>query len=314
MFDPDGAGGPRSAVSAATFQYLNGNAIAIGGNAAVANFINGVGPTTFTTDFQAKLGSITNIANVNQDLDQGFGTINNPSAAHPYQITVVAKITEHVVSATTLPGGGVALFKVTPSPAAGDFVKIYYNPIVTANDLTGTGFTDGTLIYQATTLATNKASDASFIVTGGGPGTPLDQHGTNKYPGIDTVTGGGHSSIDFVRVSYDPNFFVSPNFATYLGTNFGSDQELPFLDVDPSALFFDGHPGATLVNVGPVNGSLTVIGGVAVPSGPDFMFQTHAHQIFGVAAPSAVALSVVGAGVLGLVGLLRKRRRLAIPI
>ena len=91
-------------MSAATFQYLNGNAIAIGGNAAVANFINGAGPTTFTTDFQAKLGSITDINNINQDLNQGFGTINDPAAAHPYQLTVVAKITEKVVSATTLPG------------------------------------------------------------------------------------------------------------------------------------------------------------------------------------------------------------------
>jgi hypothetical protein len=310
-FDPDN-GGPIAPVQAFQFDWKVGNGIAVNGNTAIRSFLAGGPVVPITTLYQANLGTINNQASQQQNL----GNINLPGG---YEITVVARITETVVAAVDLGGGvGVALFKATPT--AGDFLEIYFDSAVNANNLAGTGFNDGRLIYKAMAVSSANPFDSNFATGGGGVGNPLDQFGANNYPGIDTRNGDGASTFNFVTTYFDPAFFLggTPTATSLLTTQ----QHLPYEQVDPSALFVDTmnagpfvppvgsgpaptQPGATLASVGPVNADLLV-------GGPNVMFQTDGSQIFNfvnaVPEPSTVVLSLIGLGGCGFARFIRRRR------
>lgn len=313
QFDPDGSGS-LGRVFANTFDYSVDNAIAVGGMTAIRNFVlsGGTVQTPFNTLFQARLIAITDSdANV-----QPLGNINGTGAG-AYEITIVARVTE-IVTAATLSTGN-AQFKVTP--AAGDFLEIYYDSTPDANALAGTGYNDGRLIYKATSVATAPGNSESNFSTGA-PETPpnLDRVGTNNYPGINSVSGTGGSTIQFATTYLDPAFFISILNPT-ASSELTGELKLPFKQVNPAALFVSTmnamiggppfgsgppptQPGATVASVGTTNGAF-------VGTAPNIMFQTDASQTFqleSVPEPSTMLLSMVGLGGLGVARLVRRRR------
>jgi hypothetical protein len=206
-----------------------------------------------------------------------------------YQLTVVGSFTEVVTSLTA--SGAVATFALAPTQSPNSFFEMYYNPAAVANNLAGTGFNVGTLVF-AGTPASNLPSVSVYSksTSGGSPVTATFDEFTHKYPGITTDVGSG-SSLLTVNVKYiNPAFDSTP--ISLIG--FNSSIVTPFDEQSPS-LLFDGAPGTAPPNV------LAHIGTVNGESGPDFQFQADSNLTFtlspGVPEPASVILA--GLGLLG---------------
>jgi hypothetical protein len=317
LFDPDGPG-PLMAVNLNTIDYLPGNGLAVNGMNAIRTFVATMGAVQidFPTLFQSRIGVITNS---NGDA-QPLGNINNQAGVGTaYELTIVARVTERVVDVD----GATASFKVFP--AAGDFLEIYYGVGATrnANDLAGTGFQDGRLIYKAMSVSTTLDSDSNFEVTGGGAGTPLDGNGSDQYPNIDSVEGQGGADLDWQTTFFDPAWWVG-NPINIQFTRLSTAQILNYQEVNPSAMFagtmnagpfvppVGSGPGANTVGasnsnvngVGPINGDF-------LGTAPNIMFQTDANQSFinvaVIPEPTSLALAAIGVGGFGLARVIRRR-------
>jgi hypothetical protein len=256
-FDPNGTGGATS-LQLGSIDSTPGNALAVG---AIANGSIVTG-TPFQLLYQAKIGNL---------LDGAGNIVATPGLTTGGELTIVAQFNE----VATLNGTGASLS--TNTSQAGSFVRIYFDPGNNANDLAGTGFNDGTLIYEGA-IGTNGSGNFSVFST-----TPqaLDQFGTNDYPGLSTIVGGGLTSIEASTVFQDADFFLSPLGA--LRFSFNTSTLAPFLQVNPAAQMFDGTAAATLASLGAINGV----------TGPNFLFQADANASF-VPEPSSMALAGLG--------------------
>jgi hypothetical protein len=293
-FDPTSVGG-TGPVTAFRFQYAPGNVIAVGGNAAVQNFLTTGAQTPFPVLFQSSMSAVQNTGGSNLN-------VGNLNQAGGYQLTIVGRLTETVATGSS---AAAVLFKQTP--AVGDFVQIWANPINVHNDLAGTGFQTGTMIYSATAVANPAtAFDSNFSTSSRTP-VALDNFNGNSYPGVNSVQGVGASTLYGISTFFDPAFFPD---AALLGlisglTQAQTFQNLPFANVDPAALFFDGTIG--VASVGALNGGLSIFG---EPFAPNIMFQTNFVQEFGVVGvpePATLTLAVVGLAGVGLAGIRRRR-------
>jgi hypothetical protein len=321
MFDPDGAG-PAPAIDLGQMGWSTTSAVAVGGTAAIANFIAGTGPTTFTVLTQARLVDTTNQSSV-PNTPPGLNT--------SYEITMIAGFQETVTGVST--ALGVAQFSTTGT----GFVQIFYDPTRDANgagaDVNGKGFNNGTLILQGTSDTPGKLG--TFTVTGGGAGDNLDQFGSNDYTGQSTVEGtGSQQDISVGGITQDFMFFETP-LASF-GLNFANiSQQLPFKQVDPADCFTSaaiGVPVGSTTSVvpcmaldhingpysaqlpdptggygpvtGPVNGLFPGAGG-----GPDFVFQSRfdSSPVAGRRVPEPGTLALFGLA-LGVLGFGFKRR------
>jgi hypothetical protein len=271
LLDPDGPG-PLGSYLVSALDFLPGNALDSG---AVSS------PGSFTQYYQARLGSL---------LDSDGNVIAVPGLNSPsgFQITVVAGF-----AASGAWNGGVLTAGQTGGAA---FVKIYehsatpsQSDALTASDLTGAGFTDGTLIYSG------NVHDASivFMRTGSGTAT-FDQFGGNDYPGLTTISGigGFYAASDAVNVN--PNYFSDG--ASLAGLELDSSGALAFKQANPSAQFVDGAGNAVAPALGSVNGT----------SGPDLQVQADSNASFR-SIPEPATLALLAAGVLAL--LRRKSHR-----
>ncbi len=272
-FDTNGAlAGGQIPITA--FDPVPGNAIALGANATSA-----VGDV-FGLRYQANLGVTT----LN-------GAPNYLNGSNGIFYTFVAGFNEVVIGNS---GGPNPFLQFGFSPTGENFFRMYANAAL-ASDLTGLGFTTGTPILTGHVLGAGFTS--SFNVLATAP-VPLDQSGGNNYPGVNTVTGSGASSILVQIDSFDSNFF--PDLitgASFLVTN--TSQVDPYSQTDPSNAFSSNgiangdQPGVP--SVGAVNGF-----------GPNTMFQADANIAINV--PEPMSLLLLGAGFLGLAGLGRMRR------
>lgn len=246
-FAPNGGGvaDPDYIPDAGSFDWAPDNALAVGGNRAVANFIanGGVegapdGPgalsTRFTTFAQSRMSALVDINNNN---------VTPPDVTNLLdEYTVVLKAVERVTGVLGAPGVGVAVFDLVAG--SDSFIEIYHDTN-NHNVLAGTGYTDGTRI-----LAANISVLTSSFLSSGAGGN-LDQFGSDDYPANDTIRGTGSvqitSEIDFIDEDYFPTLSLGGLLKFFL--NFNNNLNLPFAQADPAAAFPVGAVG-TFVGAG----------------------------------------------------------------
>jgi hypothetical protein len=285
-FDPTGGGGGTANV--ALIDQAPGSALAQGGVTAINNFLAGSGSTSFTLHYQANLSAMQFA-----DTSIAFG---NGSGGNFF--TFVAGFGERVVGASSYPG--TASFQFDASNPTNFFNMYASNSI--GNNLTGTGFTNGTPILSAHIVA---VATSNFQVTNTTP-TNLDQSPNgDQWGGQQTVTGGGLSDITLVVDSVNSGYFptLDPS-STITISFFNSSQVDPFRQVDPSQCF---NTASSDCGAGGGISSLGTLGAVNGISGPDFIFQADGNQAFAVPEPASLALIGLGLSFMGFFGKSRRR-------
>ena len=319
-FDADGAGGD-AAVSVDSFDWTTTSFLAVGGTTAIENWVSSGGTCP---DGSCQFNVYTHALLLGTTLTGG--TVTTPSGLNvDYQITMTLQFTEVVTGVTSIGGQAIATFDVVPSVAS---FQIFYDTDLNANNLTGQGFNDGTLIADSTTISN---SSGGFNVLINSAPEALDQAGADDYPGTLTVVGSGNQgAITMGDFTLDPSFFLTDiaDF-TFLFNNIS--QQLPYDSVDPSGCF-SGTPSAVAVgsatggsepcdgtwsnnwtHVDP-NGGLTpnigTINGLSASDlgGPDFIAQTDFNSPVNGTVPVPAPLALLGAGLLGL-GWSRRNKR-----
>lgn len=219
------------------------------------------------------------------------GTANLDPA---YEITFVLGMGEQVTQLM----GNSAQFSLDNSLGV-NFFQIYVDDTPDADvdvagygDTAGTGYNDGDLILSATItsaiggfFAYNNIDDLDQSQDGD------DWNGQQSINGIGSATVNVATSL----VSYDHNYFLDVPNDFYLSLNDNSNNALPFTKVDPPNLFWDGTQYIT-PDVGAINGL----------TGPDMLLQTDAATSIS-AIPEPTTLLLLGSGLLGLVGIRRRK-------
>jgi len=328
LFNPTGGGfgGAQASniFSVSSFGYDNGNALAIGGQTAVNNFLAGSGPTTFQIVFQSVLGAVNatntlgNTISINPNLPvpptaaRGDISINNAGGTQILntlqEVVLRGTFTEQVVGVSVNGGFATATFALAPVQAANS-ITLAVQPSGTANESTGTGFAGGTAILNGTVVPSGFGSTftSSFTVPTTGIGSAaspvlFDQYSqtgyTSPWGNQQSVSGTGSSNFQVAVSSVNSSYFQGN--PVVIGLSFNPiSQSLPFGQEPPATSFWTGV--SSLGTLGAING-----GG----AGPNIQFQTTGtNNFFTVPEPSTLAMAPIAIGFVSVAGLWTRRRR-----
>jgi len=310
-FDPDGSGATAAIGNIVSFDWASGNVLAVGGNAAVQNFIASASATTTASK---TIYEVNPLGGTNQNAYSvfyqskliGFGLVGGGSPVTPvglnttFELTAVTRFDERILSVTTVHTGtssGSVIVEFEYVPSATEYLEIYFGSTATgtknADDLAGIGFNDGIRILEADLLASGFLSDYTSQRGTGTipfpPGPPLpavtqnfDQAGGalgDDYPLIDTVVGGGTIKFAADVVSFDSQFFVDVLSQVGFEVSTNGNLKLPFEEVNPSGAFLTTSTG-------------TAAGFVPVAAGAG----NHLDAILGIGTVNGGIPGIEGAG------------------
>lgn len=311
--DTTSFGGPVVS-NIAAFDWAPSNVLAKNGNQAFANFVNTGGACTASCAFDVYVqGKMTGF------LAPGTIPMAGTGVGSSYEITFVIGFQEVVTGAVVTPTQNIAAFDFVPgvmSDGSPNFFRAYIDSAQNANDLAGTGFTDGTLLLNGgvapdgafTSSFTANTTAGSVVNIGGESGvTPA------AWTGVKTVSGSGSTSTLDLLVA---PAFVSSLFGSSLQslgfTLTNASQAVPFNTVNPSLSFPIAGVANTLTEVGAVNGATTGAPGSLRPSGPSIIFQSDANSpLNGTYIPEPTALALLGIGFAGLALSTRRKANVA---
>ena len=279
-FDPTGTPGAAGNITLGSFDQAPGNALAIGGGGVLA------GGAHITVLYQANL-------NTGNDATP-FGTPIFLNGTGGNFFTFVAGYGEVVSSG----GGPTAGFSFDPTNSV-NFFKIYASN-APGNNLTGAGFTNGTLILSGVVLPTGYSSSFSQNVPAGLSNFDQFLGDGDNYPGFKSINGGGGTHLTAMVTSLNAAYFPDLTVGSSLSF-FDVNSNVPFTTVDPSQAFINTTGTASAVtapNLGAQNGG--------AGSGANFQLLADASSTF-TRVPEPDSLALLGLG-LGLVALVGKRR------
>ncbi|MEX2215000.1 MAG: SdrD B-like domain-containing protein [Phycisphaeraceae bacterium] len=295
LLDLDGPGGDAPVANVLSMDWAPANTLAVGLNKAIADKISS--GTNITVDDRGTPGdtsddfvilgaggtsdpvSLLYQAKLQTLVLGGGGTSSPPGLNTSYEVTVAARFDVQISLMFHDGQTGQTSISFQHAGSADEYFEIYSGSGAdfNANDLTGTGFNDGTLILKA------NVKDVGFsasLVELPGSIEDLDKAATNNYPGLKTVIAAGSQVFQGdVSFSNDDYFLNTINVINFVESTNGNTN-LPFEQAEPSARFLvnsagtavgeaavlagAGDPTHPLFGIGTVNGSQTGLGGASI--------------------------------------------------
>ncbi|WP_289020892.1 PEP-CTERM sorting domain-containing protein [Desulfobacter postgatei] len=305
MFDPTGSGDTTNLVEITTWDWAPSSAIAVDANGVHT----GDTFTLLTHGF----------------LSLGYDSTNTPSFSPAFsglgiEITFVAGFDERIVSEGFDPSTGLTSQNFDVVSSGNNFFEVYIDTTPDADSnlaggSAGTGFNNDTLLFKGTVfggygsfssnLNSNVVLDNNFDgdeASGDNDGSSANDPFLNDDQ-QNTVTGTGgttiYSSVAFsdFNTAYFP--LIDGNDLLWLILSTNTNNNLPFANVDPSNMYWDGT-NYIQAELGAINGS-------PIYQGYDVIFQMDASTSEVGVVPEPATFLLFGVGLLCFARITRRK-------